>query len=175
MSQIEVIAGELRGLIAGVERARGLAVGFDNQVQEVAMRAAAAGFAAVAVGVTRVRSAVSTVQGSLGGLAGTIGEATTATAAVPHEGSSQEIIGGLLPIQSAVDRVRDAAVWAIAQVGEVQQFVVMVLQGGQPGPLLQGLDSIKEVLVLIVQRTVTARQLVDAAITEARQLGASGN
>ena len=175
VSQIEGIAGALRGLMTGVERARGLAAAVDNQAQEVAMRAAAAGFAAVAVGMTRVRGAVSTVQGSLGGLAETIGEATAATASVPYEATPQETIGGLAPVQSAVDRARDAAAGAIVEVGEVQRLVVMVLQGGQPGPLLQGLASIKDVLVLLVQRTGTVRQLVDAAIVEARQLGASGN
>lgn len=32
-------------------------------------------------------------------------------------------------------------------------MVAMVLQGGQPGPLLQALDGIKQVLVLVVART----------------------
>ncbi len=54
-------------------------------------------------------------------------------------------------------------------------MVAMVLQGGQPGPLLQALDGIKQVLVLVVARTTSARQAVEAAIAQARQLGSSGN
>ncbi|MFF0875894.1 DUF6244 family protein [Micromonospora aurantiaca (nom. illeg.)] len=64
---------------------------------------------------------------------------------------------------------------AITGVGEAQQLVAMVLQGGQPGPLLQALEAIKQVLVLAVARTGGARQAIEAAIAQARQLGSSGN
>ncbi|SCL25733.1 hypothetical protein GA0070616_3165 [Micromonospora nigra] len=175
MSQVEKIAGELRALMTGVERAQGLAAAADGQAQEVALRAAGAGFVAVAAGVARVRNAITGIQVGLGTLAGSIGEATKAIAAVPNEASPQETIAGLVPVQSAVDAARDAAAGAITGVGEAQQLVAMVLQGGQPGPLLQVLDSIKQVLVLVVARTGGARQAVEAAIAQARQLGSSGN
>jgi hypothetical protein len=175
VSQVERIAGELRILTTGVERALGLTAGVDNQAQEVMARAAAAGFAAVAAGMGRVRAGISTVQGGLGGLAGVVSEASTAIAAVPQQASPQETISGLSPVSSAVVRAREAATAAIAQVGEAQQLVVTVLQGGQPGPLLQALDSVKEVLVLMVQRTAEIGDLVDAAVKEAGQLGSSGN
>lgn len=175
MTQIEKITGELGGLMAGVDRARALAAAADSQAQEAALRAAGAGFAAVAAGVARVRSAITGIQGGLGSLAGSIGEATRAAAAVPNQATPQETIAGLAPVQSAADSARDAAVGAITQIGEAQQLVTMILQGGQPGPLLQSLESSKQVLVMVVQRTGTARQLVEAAIVEARQLGSSGN
>ncbi|MET8553300.1 DUF6244 family protein [Micromonospora zamorensis] len=175
MSHIEKVTAELRALAAGVERAQGLAAAADSQAQEVALRAAGAGFAAVAVGVTRVRSAITDFQGGLGSLGGSIGEATKATAAVPHGATPQETIAGLTPVQAAVDSARDATAATIAQVGEAQRLVTMILQGGQPGPLLQALESIKQVLVLLVQRTSTTRQLIEAAIAEARQIGSSGN
>ncbi|MCM0676122.1 DUF6244 family protein [Micromonospora phytophila] len=175
MSQIEKITGELRALMAGVERAQGLTAAADSQAQEVALRAAGAGFVAVAAGVARVRNAITGIQGRLGSLAGSIGEATKATAAVPNEATPQETIAGLAPVQSAVDAARDAAAGAITGIGEAQQLVAVILQGGQPGPLLHALDGIKQVLVLVVQRTGGARQSIDAAIAEARQLGSSGN
>ncbi|WP_025616840.1 DUF6244 family protein [Salinispora cortesiana] len=175
MSQIEKITGELRALMAGVERAQGSAAAADRQAQETASRAAGAGFVAVAAGVARVRNAITGIQGGLGRLAGSIGEATTAAAAVPNEATPQETIAGLAPVQSAVDAARDAASGAITGVGEAQQLVAMVLQGGQPGPLLQALEAIKQVLVLVVQRTGGARQAIEAAIAQARQLGSSGN
>ncbi|MFI0794191.1 MULTISPECIES: DUF6244 family protein [Micromonospora] len=175
MSHIEKITGELRALTSGVERAQGLAAAADRQAQEVALRAAGAGFVAVAAGVARVRNAITGIQGGLGGLAGSIGEATKATMAVPHEATPQETIAGLAPVQSAVRGARDVAAGAITQVDEARQLVTMILQGGQPGPLLQALDSIKQVLVLVVARTGGARQSIEAAIAEARQLGSSGN
>lgn len=125
--------------------------------------------------MARVRNAITGIQGGLGRLAGSIGEATTAAAAVPNEATPQETIAGLAPVQSAVDAARDAAAGAITGVGEAQQLVAMVLQGGQPGPLLQALEAIKQVLVLVVQRTGGARQAIEAAIAQARQLGSSGN
>lgn len=175
MSQIEKITGELRALTVGVERAQGSAAAADRQAQKTASRAAGAGFVAVAAGVARVRNAITGIQGGLGRLAGSIGEATTAAAAVPNEATPQETIAGLAPVQSAVDAARDAAAGAITGVGEAQQLVAMVLQGGQPGPLLQALEAIKQVLVLVVQRTGGARQAIEAAIAQARQLGSSGN
>ena len=175
MSHIEKITGELRALMTGVERARGLAAAADSQAQEVALRAAGAGFLAVAAGMTRVRSAITGIQGGLGSLSGSIGEATKAAAAVPHEATTQETISGLTPVQAAVESVRVATAGAITQVGEAQQLVTVILQGGQPASLLQALDGIKQVLVLVVQRTGVARQSIEAAIAEARQLGSSGS
>ncbi|MEU4592267.1 DUF6244 family protein [Micromonospora aurantiaca (nom. illeg.)] len=175
MSHIEKIAGEFRALMAGVERARGLAAAADSQAQEVTVRAAGAGFAAVAAGMVRVRKAINGIQDGLGSLAGSVGEAAKATAAVPREATPQETIAALAPVVSAADSARDATTGAIAQVREAQQLVAMVLQGGQPGPLLQALESIKQVLVLVAQRTSATRQFTEAAIADARQLGSSGN
>ncbi|MET8372038.1 DUF6244 family protein [Micromonospora profundi] len=175
MSQIEKITGELRALMAGVERAQGLAAAADSQAQEVALRAAGAGFVAVAASVARVRNAIAGIQGGLGSLAGSIGEATKTTASVPNEASAQETIAGLAPVRSAVDAARDAAAGAIIQIGEAQQLVTVVLQGGQPGPLLQALEAVKQVLMQVVARTGGAGQAIEVAIAEARQLGASGN
>ncbi|WP_433346884.1 hypothetical protein [Micromonospora sp. CA-111912] len=109
MSHTEKITGELRALTSGVERAQGLAAAADRQAQEVALRAAGAGFVAVAAGVARVRNAITGIQGGLGGLAGSIGEATKATMAVPHKATPQETIAGLTPVQSAVRGTRDVA------------------------------------------------------------------
>lgn len=175
MSHIDQLTGELRALMTGVERAQEQATAVDRQAQEVAVRAAGAGFAAVAAGMVRVRDAIATIQSGLGGLTGLIGEATKATAAVPQGVSPQETIAGLMPVQSSVDGAREAAAGTISRISEVQQLVVMILQGGQPGPMLSALDSIKQILVQMTQRTTAARQCVDAAIADARQLGSLGN
>ncbi|WP_320068860.1 DUF6244 family protein [Micromonospora sp. RTGN7] len=173
MSHVEKITGELRALTTGVERAQGLAAAAHKQAQELALRAAGSGFAAVAAGMVRVQGAISEIQGGLGGLAASIGEATKATAAVPHQATPQETIAGLAPVRSAVDGVRDTTAKTIARIGEAQQLATIVLQGGQPGPMLSGLAGIKQVLTLLVQRTGTARQAVEVAIVEARQLGSA--
>ncbi|MFD0819778.1 DUF6244 family protein, partial [Micromonospora zhanjiangensis] len=90
-------------------------------------------------------------------------------------GSPQDTIDGLTPVRSAVDEARDAAAGIGAEVGQAQQLVTVVLQGGQPGPMLSALDNIKQIMAQLVQRAVTARQHADAAVAEARQLGSAGN
>nr|QLJ98379.1 hypothetical protein HZU44_27425 [Micromonospora carbonacea] len=174
MSHVEKITGELRALTAGVERARGLTGAAHKQAQEVALRAAGAGFAAVAAGMVRVQGAISDVQGGLGGLATSIAEAAKLTSGVPQRATPEETIAGLAPVQKAVEAARDATAGTIARIGEAQQLATLVLQGGQPGPLLSALENVKQVLTLVVQRTGTARQSVEVAIAEARQLGSSG-
>ncbi|MEU1755552.1 DUF6244 family protein [Micromonospora matsumotoense] len=175
MSHIEKITGELRALLAGVERAQGLTTAADRQAQEVALRATGAGFLAVAAGLARVRSALTDVQGSLGRLGGSIGDATKAVAAVPQQATPQETIAALTPVQSAVGAARGAAGGVITQIGETQQLVTTILQGGQPGPLVQALDGIKQVLMQVVARTSGARQAIEAAIAEAQRVGSAGN
>ncbi|NJP35639.1 DUF6244 family protein [Micromonospora thermarum] len=174
MSHIEKITAELRTLSGGVERAQALTATADQQAQEVARRAAGAGFAAVAAGMTRVRGAIATVQGRLSGLATSIGEATTATAAVPREATPEETVAGLGPVRDGIVGTRAASSATISQVGDAQRLVTLVLQGGQPGPLLQGLEGVKQVLVQVVQRTTAAERSVEAAVAEARRTGAPG-
>ncbi|WP_435872830.1 DUF6244 family protein [Micromonospora matsumotoense] len=87
----------------------------------------------------------------------------------------QETIAALTPVQSAVGAARDAAGSAITRIGETQQLVTTILHGGQPGPLLQALDGIKQVLVQVVARTSGARQAIEAAIAEAQRVGSAGS
>ncbi|MGW0436774.1 DUF6244 family protein [Micromonospora sp. NPDC003197] len=173
MSHVEKIAGELASLKAGVEAAQGRAAAADQQAQEVALRAAGSGFAALAAGMVRVREAIGTIQGGLNGLAGATGEAMKLAAAVPGSGTPQETLAGLASVQNAVGGLHQAAVGVIDQIGHAQRLVATVLQGGQPGPMLSALDNIKQVVVLVVQRSAEARQAVEVATAEARQLGAS--
>ncbi|MER7420989.1 DUF6244 family protein [Micromonospora peucetia] len=175
MSSIEEITRELHALTAGVERAQRLAVAADSQAQDVAVRAASAGFAAVAAGIARVRAAVSTIQGGLGSLATAVGEATKAAASVPRQATPQETIAGLAPVQQGIANAHETTTATITHVDNARQLVSAALYGGQPGPLLQALDSIKQVLVLLVQRSGTAQKAVETATNQARQLGSSGN
>ncbi|KXK62289.1 hypothetical protein AWW66_09125 [Micromonospora rosaria] len=175
MSTVEEITGELHALLAGVERAQGLTAAADNQAQEVAVRAAGTGFTAVAAGIARVRNALATVQAGLTALATSAGEAVKASTTVPRGATPQETIAALAPVQQGVTAAREACIATISHVDEARQLVSAVLQGGQPGPLLQTLDSVKQVLVLLVQRTQSARQAVEATVDRARQLGSSGN
>ncbi|KUJ47181.1 DUF6244 family protein [Micromonospora maris] len=176
MSSIEEIDGELRAVIAGLDRARSLTAAADHQVQQVAARAVGAGFAAVAAGMAGVRAAISVIQAGLSGAAGTVGEATRAAASVPREAATpQETIAALAQVQQAIAGAREATAATIGHVDQARQLVGTVLRGGQPGPLLQSLDSVKQVLVLVVQRCGAVQQAAEAAVGQARGLGSSGN
>ncbi|WBB70728.1 DUF6244 family protein [Micromonospora sp. WMMD812] len=175
MTQVETITGELQALANGAERAQGLTAAADNQAQEIALKAAGAGFAAVAAGMTRVRAAIGDIRGGLSGLGTAIDEASKATAAVPREATPQDTVAALAPVQQGIIGAREASAATITQIGTVQQLVTTVLHGGQPGPLLQALDGIKQVLALLAQRASAAEQAVEAAIAEARRLGSAGN
>ena len=94
---------------------------------------------------------------------------------IPQQATPQETIAALTPVQSAVGAARGAAGGVITQIGETQQLVTTILQGGQPGPLVQALDGIKQVLMQVVARTSGARQAIEAAIAEAQRVGSAGN
>ncbi|MEV7230302.1 DUF6244 family protein [Polymorphospora sp. NPDC051019] len=124
--------------------------------------------------MTQVRETVATVQGSLASLAGATDEARTSTATVPHEASPDATVASLSFVRDAVDRTRDATARTVSQVGDAQQLVVRTLHGGEPGPMLQALEAVKQVLLMVLQKVETALQLVNAATAEARQLGSAG-
>ncbi|MEU5945969.1 DUF6244 family protein [Micromonospora sp. NPDC047465] len=174
MSHIEKLNGEFRNLLAGVERARGLAAAADSRAQEVGRRASVPA-SPPAAGTARVRDAIRELQNGLAVFADSITAATMATTATaPHAATPEEAVAVLEAVLSAVDRARDAAVEAIARIARAQQVVAVILHGGQPGPLLDALESIKRVLLPVAQRTNTARQSVETAIVEVRQFGVAG-
>lgn len=175
MSHIEKITGELRAMTAGVDRAQGNAAGADAKAQEIAARAARSGFTGIAAGMSRLRNEIAEVRARLAGVGSFINEAATAVAAAPKEMSPEQTIAVLAPVQEKVSGVRDQITATIAKVEETKQLAAAVLRGGQPGPMISALDSIKQVLVLVAQRGGTAKQQVEIAVGEARQVGESGN
>jgi hypothetical protein len=175
MSHIEKITGELQAMAVGVDRAQANAAAADARAQEVAARAARSGFTGIAAGVTRLRHAIGEIRTRLASVDGSINEAATLVAAAPKEMSPEQTIAVLTPVQQKVDAVRDGMAAAIAKVDETKQLAATVLRGGQPGPMISALDSIKQVLVLVTQRAGTAKHHVETGVGEAQQIGESGN
>nr|MDT0656695.1 DUF6244 family protein [Micromonospora sp. DSM 115978] len=176
MSSVEEIVGELRAVTAGLDRAQSLTAAADHQAEQIATRAAGAGFTAVAAGMARVRAAISATRAGLGGTAQMVGDATTAATNMPREAATpEENIAALAQVQQGITGAREATAATIGHVDQARQLVGAILQGGQPGPLLQSLDGVKQVLVLVVQRCGTAQRATEAAVGQARGLGSSGN
>jgi hypothetical protein len=175
MSHIEKITGELRTMIAGVDKAHANAVAADGKAQEVAARAARSGFTGIAAGMTRVRDAIAEIRARLTNMSGSINEAVTAVGAAAGELSPEQTIAVLSPAQEKLSSVHSGLAATITKVEETRRLVAVVLQGGQPGPMLSALENIKQILVLVAQRGDTARQHLETAVGEARQVGESGN
>jgi hypothetical protein len=122
--------------------------------------------------MSRVCDAIGEIRAVIASVGSSVTEATATVAAVPKETSPEQTIGVLAPVQEKVAGVRDGVAVAIAKVEQTKQLTAAVLHGGQPGPMLAMLECIKQALALVVQRAGTAKQQVETAVAEARQVGA---
>jgi hypothetical protein len=118
---------------------------------------------------------IAEIRTRLAGVGSSIHEAAIAVAAAPKEMSPEQTVAMLAPVQEKVSGIRDQITATTTKVEETKQLAAAGLRGGQPGPMISALDSIKQVLVLVAQRGGTARQHVETAVAEARQMGESGN
>lgn len=174
MSYIEKITGELRALAAEAERAGARAAVAEDQARQAAARAASGGFAVVAAGLSRVGTTIAEIRGRLAALAGEIGQNVRVTVAAGERTTPEETIAELMPVARAADGVRKTAAALVVEVGKAQHLTEMVLQGGQPGPLVATLTEVRQILQGLVGRIGTVETLVEEAITGARRLGSAG-
>ena len=79
------------------------------------------------------------------------------------------------PVAQQIDGIHAALGGLIAKIGEIQRQTAAALQGGQPGPMLQRLEAVRQVVLAVVQRCNGAKQQVETAVAEARQTGTAGN
>ncbi|GIG90742.1 hypothetical protein Pen02_56780 [Plantactinospora endophytica] len=175
MSQTDAISGELRSMRAGVDRARSTATATAQEAEQVATRAAAAGFTGIVAGMSQVREAIRNVQGGLDNVHVAIDQASTSVVAVPKEASPAEVIEALNCAADRVDTAHDGVGSSIGKVDDARTLVVRVLQGGDPGPLLSMLGTIKEILLLVAQQGGAVKQSLASAVHDARRTGSSGN
>jgi hypothetical protein len=175
MPHLDAVADELRALAAGVEQARSGATVADSQVEEIATRAALSGFAGVALGVVRIRQAISELRARLGIVGTAVSEAVAVVTAAPRETSPQDTVAVLSGAAEKLAAARDGLVAALGMVDETQRSVVAVLRGGQPGPMVVTLDGLRQALAEQVQRCAAAERQVGVAIAAARQTGGVGS
>ena len=162
-------------MAAGVERAQQEAAGADHAAQQIAQRAAASGFLGVAQSMARVRTAISELRGNLGALGQSVHETGTQVAAAPKQPTAQETITACAPLAEKMDGIRAAINGCVERVDQAKRLTAAVLQGGEPGPMLGRLDSIRNVLVTIAARVTEAKQHVETTLAEAKATGRAGN
>ncbi|MEU7171470.1 MULTISPECIES: DUF6244 family protein [Micromonospora] len=175
MSLTDNISENLQAIGAGVSTAQQEAAAVDHAIEQIAARAVAAGFAGIAVGLTRVREVVGQVRTRLTTVGAVLGEASRSIAAVPQQPSPQETISALTPVVAALSTVDSAVTAAAAGIEEARRLAATALQGGQPGPTLARLQQLGQTLTAVKTRGGEARHHVEAALAQARQVGDLGN
>ncbi|MFI6163000.1 DUF6244 family protein [Micromonospora haikouensis] len=175
MSLNDSISADLQAMRAAVGAAQQEAAAVDHAVEQIAARAVAAGFAGIAVGLGRVREVVGQVRTRLTAAGGVLGEASRSVSAAPQQPSPQETIGALTPVVAALSSVDSAIAAATAGIEEARRLATAALQGGQPGPTLARLQQLGQTLATVKTRGSQARQHLDAALAQAKQVGDLGN
>ncbi|MCX4391347.1 DUF6244 family protein [Micromonospora peucetia] len=175
MSLTDSIGADLQAMAAGVDRAQQEAAAVDHAIEQITNRAVASGFAGIAVGLARAREVLGQARSRLAQAGGVLGEASRSLSAVPQQPSPQETIAALTPVVAALTAVDGHVAAAGSAVDDTRRLVTVALQGGQPGPTLSRLQQVLQVLVTVRTRGTEARQHVDTALAQARQVGELGN
>ncbi|MFI0797038.1 DUF6244 family protein [Micromonospora rubida] len=174
MSLTDRISGDLKAMAAGTRRAQQDIGAVDHAVEQIGARASAAGFTGVAVGLIQVRGVLGRVRAQLTTIGGVLDEAARSVAVVPQQPSLQEVIAALTPVMVALTVGESGIAASAAQIEEAQRLAVVALRGGQPGQTLAGLHHLQQILSTVRSRGGAARQVVGAALAQARQVGALG-
>jgi hypothetical protein len=98
-------------------------------------------------------------------------QASGAVGGVTDQTSPEEAHGQLSRATQEIDSMRSALLAAAQQVSTIRGAVEATLRGGQPGPLLQRLDAIRQYLVMATQRGDSTKSAVNTIISRSGQLG----
>lgn len=165
MPQTETVTNELRAITTGL----------GNEAEQISNRALGAGFTAIAAGMSQVRDAINEVRARLHTAADAIGNAATAARSAPNEASPQQVIAALTPAADRTDTTHREITAALGRADDIHRLVNQVLQGGNPGRMLSMLNNLKQTLAKVRQHAEQTRHHLTEAVTQARQLGESGN
>jgi hypothetical protein len=125
--------------------------------------------------MSQVRNAINEVRARLHTATDAIQNAATAVGSAPNEGSPQQVIAALSPAVDRTDTANREITAALGRADDIHRLVTQVLQGGNPGPMLSMLNDLKQTLARERQHAEQARHHLTEAVTQARQLGESGN
>ncbi|WFE51226.1 DUF6244 family protein [Micromonospora sp. WMMD1155] len=175
MSLTDSIGADVQAMAAGVDRTQQEAGAVDHAIEQITARAVASGFTGIALGLARAREVLGQARSRLAQAGGVLGEASRSLSAVPQQSSPQETIAALTPVVAALTAVDGHVTAAGSAVDDTRRLVMAALQGGQPGPTLSRLQQVLQVLAIVRTRGTEARQHVDVALAQARQVGELGN
>jgi hypothetical protein len=174
VTTIEAVAADLAAMGNGLDTARQATAAADDAAQKIAAQAAGSGFSGVAQNVSRLRETLREIQTGIAAAGGPVGEASTAVAAVPKQPTPQETLGVLEPVVQKLDGVHAAIATVMERVAKAQQLAAAVLQGGEPGPMVARLGTIRQTMQAVAQRNSQAKNNVTEALAAARKTGDQG-
>jgi hypothetical protein len=175
VSGIDPIVGHLAAMTTGLTKAQEAAGAADNAAVQIAQRAAGSGFTGIAQNMSRVRDAIREIGVGVAAVGTAVTQAQSPVAAASTQSSPEETVAVLAPMAQQLDTVHGLIGAAVERVNQAKQLAASVLQGGQPGPLLGRLESIRETLMTVAQRGAGAKKNVETAIAQARATGDAGN
>ena len=175
MSVVESLGTSLNAVGVGLERARQEVAAADHAAEQIATRAAGAGFAGIAQSMSRVRAAIGEIGTGISAVNGRVGETAAVVAATPKQPTPQETRAVLEPLTQQLDGVHSGVGAVMEAIGKAQQLTNAVLQGGQPGPLLARLEAVRNTMLAVARHTAQSKEHTATALAEARKTGDQGN
>jgi hypothetical protein len=159
----------------GVARALELTTAAANAADQIARRAAGSGFTGMAQRMAHVRESIQQLHGQIRAVGLSINDACTPVGKAPDQLSPKDTIDLLVPVEEQIGAIQDSTCAAVSGIDRLRTETAGALLGGRPEEMLRRLDAITQVLHTVVQLGTDAKQHVQTALAEARQVGAAGN
>ena len=174
-SGTEAIAGEIARIIEAINRARTEAGGAAEHAGQIASRAAGSGFVAIAGQLDGIRKQISATDAMLASASDSATQAGATVRAVGDRTTPEQVRERLTEATGHLDTMRASLVTAIERLHAIHGQVAAALHGGQPGPLLQRLDMIRQLAQIAGQHSTATRARIQAELSQVGQLGSSGS
>lgn len=146
----------------GVGRALELTAEAAHAAGQIASRTAAMGFTGIAQRMGGVQRMIQQLHGHVAAVGNAVNEARTPVGKAPDQLSPKDTIDLLSPVEEQIGAIQGGIGAAMEEVGRIHTQTAGALRGGQPGPMLQRLDAIRQVLQTVGQRATTAKQHVES-------------
>ena len=147
-----------------------------QHADRVIRQAQGAGLGRVAEGVHEIKRRLEQVTHVLGQADGPLNSAVTAAAAVTVQTSPKQAMASLTEATGGITAAESPIRAAMAQLRQVESWTMQVLDGGNPGPLLNLLGRARKSISAAGNSGLAAKRHAEQTIERARQVGdSSGN
>jgi hypothetical protein len=175
VSVLDPVYEGLHAIGVGVGKALESVAAADQAAQRIGQHAEGSGFVGIAQGLSRVRDSIREISARVSAVNESAKQTQSILANVPEQATPQATVAALTPVQAQLDSVHSGIGAALAKIDETKQLVAATLHGGQPGPMLGRLDTIRQTLLTVTHICNSAKQQFLTAVAEAKEAGGQGN